>query len=314
MRGLMPWALALLAVAIAGGSYWWLVEDAGVPSDAHFVLDMAQVRRLAESTPGDKPTQIRYEHVATFRFFTGMVVTGDGWSAAALPVNSYQVVFPDHTAIIDAALARDQAPPPFITTGFDNAAYQRVERGLDQASLIVVTHEHVDHIGGIAASPHLAALLPALRLTDAQIAHPERMKPALLAPANMKTYTPLHYDRYAAVAPGMVLIAAPGHSPGEQMVYVKLGDGRQLLLVGDVVWRQRNLDVQRERPRWVTALLIREDRKQVFGEIEALHQLMLSDPAVQIVPGHDGEAIARLVAAGLLEKGFLLKSKPAAAT
>jgi glyoxylase-like metal-dependent hydrolase (beta-lactamase superfamily II) len=101
-----------------------------------------------------------------------------------------------------------------------------------------------------------------------------------------------------------VLIAAPGHTPGSQMVYVKLADGRELLFLGDVVWHMRNIDVEKERPRWVTSLLVQEDRVQVSGEIKALHALRNADPGIGIVPGHDGDAVERLTAAGFLEKGF----------
>jgi glyoxylase-like metal-dependent hydrolase (beta-lactamase superfamily II) len=108
-----------------------------------------------------------------------------------------------------------------------------------------------------------------------------------------------------AIAPGMVLIAAPGHTPGSQMVYVKLADGRELLFLGDVTWHQRNIDVKRERPRWVTALLIQEDRAKVSGQINALSELSTQEPELRIVPGHDGEVMDALTAAGYFDKGFV---------
>ena len=301
MAKLLRW---LLAIVVLVGLYWWCAVDSRMPADANFPLDLGLVRQLADSVPGDKPTQVRYESVAAFRFPGAMIVAGDPWAWSPMPVYAYQVVYADHTAMIDAALDQSIAPPDFITTSFDGAAYQRMQQALDKAALIVITHEHMDHIGGVARSPHLAALLPALRLTDVQLAHPERMKPAVLPADVLASYKPLHYDHYDAIAPGMVLIAAPGHTPGSQMVYVKLADGRELLFLGDVVWHMRNIEVQRERPRWVTGLLVQEDREQVFGEIKALHDLTQRAPGVRLVPGHDGDAIAALTAAGYLEHGF----------
>ena len=299
----MRWIVSLIVLVAL---YWWFAVDSRMPADANFPLDMAQVRQLADSLPGEKPTQVRYENVAAFRFFSGMIVAGDGWSSSAMPVYSYQVIYPDHTAIIDSAFDRASGPPDFITTSYNDAAYQHLQQALNKASLIVITHEHMDHIGGALKSPNLAALLPALKLTDVQLAHPERMKPIVPPADALKNYQPLHYERMTAIAPGMVLIAAPGHTPGSQMVYVKLADGHELLFLGDVVWHLRNIEVQKERPRWVTGLLVQEDRNAVFGEIKALHALSEREPNVKIVPGHDGEVIGALTTAGVLQPGFAL--------
>jgi len=295
----------VIAIAVLGALYWWGVQDGRLGGDSRYHLDLAELRQLADSMPGPKPVKIKYENVATFRFFAGMITAGDGWSGSPMQVYSYQLLYPDHTAIIDAAFDRSSAPPDFITKMYDGAAYGRVLDALAKASLIVVTHEHMDHIGGIMQNPAVAALLDTVRLTDKQLAHPERMRPVKIPKDVFTNYKPLHYDRVTAIAPGMVLIDAPGHTPGSQMVFVKLADGRELLFLGDVVWHMRNIDVQKERPRWVTALLVQEDRDQVSNEIRALRELRDQDPTVALIPGHDGDVIGRMTAAGFMEKGFV---------
>lgn len=302
VRKLAVWGLAVAAAL--GAAYWWLAIDSRMPDDADYPLDLAEVRRLASALPGAGPLEIRYEKVAAYAFPRGMITAGDDWSGALMPVYSYQVVFPDRTAIIDTALDRSLAKPDFMVPFYDEAAYRRVEAALDKAALIVVTHEHADHIGGIARHPRAAALLPALQLTATQLANADRMKPAVLPKSLLETREPLRYDNYLAVAPGMVLIAAPGHTPGSQMVYVRLADGREMLFLGDVSWHARNIETQRERPRFVTALLIRENRKAVFGQLRALHALARREPNLHQVPGHDGPAIAALTQAGHLRAGF----------
>jgi glyoxylase-like metal-dependent hydrolase (beta-lactamase superfamily II) len=301
MKRLLRWILIL---AVLTGGYYWLAVDSRMPADADFQLDLVEVRRLAGSLPGAKPSAVRYEHIYDSRFTAGMVVAGDGWSGTDLSIYSYQVIYPDRTAVIDTAMSRDLPLPGFAIQNYDDAAWQRLLAAMDQAALMVVTHEHMDHIGGVVAHPRLAEILPRVRLTEAQLAHPDRMWPVKWPDAALDGYSPLAYERYHAIAPGMVLIKAAGHTPGSQMVYLQLADGRELLLLGDVVWKQRNIDLQRERPRWVTALLVREDRHAVFGQIKALGELMRNEPGVKLVPGHDRAVVEALAAEGYLQPGF----------
>ena len=101
-----------------------------------------------------------------------------------------------------------------------------------------------------------------------------------------------------------MLIKSPGHTPGSQMVYVQTANGTELLLIGDVAWHFRNIELQRERARLMTMRFSRDDRTAVFGELAALKRLNVAQPAVHIVPGHDGPVIDRLVAAGILKRRF----------
>jgi glyoxylase-like metal-dependent hydrolase (beta-lactamase superfamily II) len=95
-----------------------------------------------------------------------------------------------------------------------------------------------------------------------------------------------------------------GHTPGSQMVYVQTADGKEFLFIGDVAWHFRNIEAQRERPRFATQFIIGEDRAAVFGELSALHRLHEAEPRINIVPGHDGEAVGRLIDAGLMKPRF----------
>jgi glyoxylase-like metal-dependent hydrolase (beta-lactamase superfamily II) len=301
MRKLIRWVLIL---AVLAGGYYWMVVDSRMPADASYPLDMTEVRKLADSLPGVKPMQVRFEKVMSFTFPWAMAVAGDDWSGVEIPIYSFQVIYPESTVIVDSAMDRSIAKPGFMVPFYDDAAWQRMLKAMEKASLIVITHEHSDHSGGIAAHPNLKTLLPIIRLTEEQLAHPSRMFPARLPEGVFDGYQPLQYERYHAIAPGMVLIKAPGHTPGSQMVYVKLTDGREILFLGDVVWKMRNIETQRERPRWVTALLVREDRHAVFGQIKTLGELAKTEPGVKIVPGHDGPVIDALTAEGYLQAGF----------
>src|SRR5690606_38980467 len=111
-------------------------------------------------------------------------------------------------------------------------------------------------------------------------------------------YEPLVYEQYEVLAPGVAVIKSPGHSPGSQMVYVQLADGSEVLFIGDVAWKYRNILVQRERARLVTQFFLKEDRSAVFGQLKALKDLSEAEPEISIIPGHDGEIVGNLVEAG----------------
>jgi glyoxylase-like metal-dependent hydrolase (beta-lactamase superfamily II) len=302
LRRLLKTAIIVLVLAVP--AYYVLVLHS--PSKgAEYTLDIAKVRGLANSLPGDKAAEVRFENIMNFQFAEAMVMAGEPWHWTPIPVYSWQLVYPDKTLIIDTAMNREIAKPEALVPMYDDAAYQHMQSAMEKASQIVITHEHMDHIGGLAAHPHLAALLPALRLTDEQLANPKGMEPAVLPAAVMKNYQPIKYDNMLAIAPGVVLIKSPGHTPGSQMVYVQRADGRELLFLGDVSWQMRNIEAVRERPLFMT-LMIGENRRQVMGEFQALHQLMQAEPKINLVPGHDGVTVKALAAEGLVTQGFKL--------
>lgn len=295
--------VALAAIAICGGgAYYWLIVENHAPSGAAFSIDMDEVRRLADAVPGDRAVDIRVERVAAFSFPATAIVAGDGWSKRDMPVFSYEIVFPANTAIIDTGL--DEKLGGDNLAAFDADAYKRMSAAMERASLILITHEHMDHIGGLTEHPEVVRILPSTQLTREQADHPERSLPAAFPAGALDGYKPLGYDRYFAIAPGMVLIKSPGHSPGSQMVYVKKADGSEVLFIGDVAWQFRNIDLVRERARLVTDFMLKEDRKAVFGQLAELKRLHEAEPKLVIVPGHDGQAVGALVQAGVLKEGF----------
>jgi glyoxylase-like metal-dependent hydrolase (beta-lactamase superfamily II) len=298
-------SIALAALAVIGaGVYYWLFLESPKTGEASFALDMKEVRRLADSLPGEHPTSVRFEHVMDFKAPAAATVTGDGWSQSTLWGVAYQVIYPGHTLIIDTAMSNDQAKAMGTVSAYHPEAYAHLMKAMSSAQMILVTHEHADHIGGLAAHPDIAHLFKtSVKITREQANNPEHSKPAVIPEDALTGYRPLAYDGCLAVAPGVVLIKAPGHALGSQMVFVKEADGMEILFLGDVAWIMRNVELVRGRPRYISNML-GEQRNAVLNQLATVHALAAAEPKLVIVPGHDAATIADLARRGVMQEGF----------
>jgi glyoxylase-like metal-dependent hydrolase (beta-lactamase superfamily II) len=300
--------ILLVLIIVSIPAYWWLAMESHVPSTAHYSIDMATVRRLADASAGDLPVAIRVETVGHILAPETMVIAGGGWRDLDMPVSGYEIVYKDYTVIIDTAFNADVAKQ-MGANAYDDAAFARVGAALSTAQQIIVTHEHPDHAGGLLAQPNLKDLMGKARLTQVQVAELKKairedpMAKLNVPPAIFDGYQAIDDQCYQAIAPSVVLIKAPGYTPGGQMVYVKRSDGEEILFLGDVAWQMRNIEEIRERARLVT-WLAGEDRDAVMGELVELKRLHAAEPNLNIMPGHDPAALARFLEAGLLTKGF----------
>lgn len=290
-----PWILLSVVAVLVGGGYA-LVGTAAAPT-GEYVIDLAALHAAAVGK-GPLPERIEVEKVGDFAFPRTLVVAGDGIHLHPMVLLAHRVVWPDRSVVIDTALG-PAAAKKLPGSRMDVAAFDRVEAALKGASAIVFTHEHVDHVGGLASAADPAAIAKQVMMTREQLDSP-RLERGDFAPGALGRLQPLAYEGLHAVAPGVVLQKAPGHSPGSQLVYVELASGRRFLFVGDIAWSRDNITLQRGRP-YMAKLFLGEDRPAVAAQLAALRHL---PDDVHLVVAHDPVALAHDLAAGLYRQGF----------
>lgn len=294
MRALKIVALVLVGIVVAGlGTSWWLAGSEDVPATSSYDVGLKRLRELARSMPGELPNEVRSELVAQTALPRGAVMAGESFDPQPMVHVVFQVRYPDgEFVLIDSAFDEEtHAAMGANDQPFHADAWERVREAMTRAQQIVITHEHGDHISGIARHPDPAAIAPRVRLTREQLASDLWLERAKFPASLRAKLKPLVFDDAVAIAPGVVLKKAPGHSPGSQLVFVTLADGRELLFIGDVAWNMDALVELKYRPRFTTNLFLGEDRDAVLNQFRALHDLIQAGE-VTVVVSHDPRARA----------------------
>jgi glyoxylase-like metal-dependent hydrolase (beta-lactamase superfamily II) len=255
--------------------------------------------------PGPRPSRVNVIKFAESRRTKNFSVKDAPASPSVQARTAFQVVYGDGTIMVDAGM--DQQVHRFFGRGVEEPyfpeAAQQVARAVRDARLIVVTHEHGDHVAGVVRSPLAGELASKTILTRAQVqtlvASPQ-MPEIALTEQTARRYVVVDYDKYLPISPGMVLIKAAGHTPGSQMVYVALQSGREVLLIGDAAWHMDGVRLMRGKDApWVT-----EDQTAVIDQLAWLNQLSRMERDLVIVASHDDEQLAELRQSGILGDRF----------
>ncbi|HKH93281.1 MAG TPA: MBL fold metallo-hydrolase [Gemmatimonadaceae bacterium] len=300
MRRILTTAGLVLIVGLLGGP---ALHAQPSPYSAEL---LSMLRRAATLSPGEPPNAVHVVSLNPFSIPMSYMVEGgsEEQMRAANPV--FQIRFPRGWIMVDASVDRALAK----STTFDDGLYRRVHAALRDARLVVVTHEHADHATGIIRSPFLAQIQRHALLTRAQVRelmeHPNNPD-VRLDSATAARYLTIDYASFVPIAPGVVLLKAAGHTPGSQMVYVRLSSGQEIVLAGDVAWNSLGFETQRQKPEQNTRNFGGEDRAAIAEQLRWLHDI--AAPRTAVVVAHDAARIDTLVRRGVLRDGLDL-SRP----
>jgi glyoxylase-like metal-dependent hydrolase (beta-lactamase superfamily II) len=289
-------------VAIALSGHTGLVAQRAVSA---WTASITDIRSSAALIPGARARRINVLKFAESRRTKNFSVKGAAAEPSVQARTAFQVVYPDGSVMVDAGM--DRQVHQFFGRGveepYDTAAAGRVERALKGARLIVVTHEHGDHVAGVIHTGLANELAPKTLLTRVQVQTlltSPQMPEIRLTEQTAGRYVVVDYDKYLPIAPGAVLIKAPGHTPGSQMVYVALGSGREYLLIGDAAWHMDGVrQITGKDAPWVT-----EDQAAVIDQLRWLNGLSRTEPNLVIVASHDDEERQELIRSGVLGDRF----------
>jgi glyoxylase-like metal-dependent hydrolase (beta-lactamase superfamily II) len=167
-----------------------------------------------------------------------------GKEAAETPVNAFLVQLPGKTVLVDTGMGKDpEEDSGHLVEGLSAAGIAPAD-----IDLIVITHYHFDHIGGLLRADGSRAF-PRARLCVPQSEQaywfqdeaklPERLRGRLpKLRAIFAAYDSADafraFEDGAELTPGLRAVAAHGHTGGHT-VYTFASEGRELWCIGDLI-------------------------------------------------------------------------------
>ena len=207
-------------------------------SNSDFVIGDIKVRTLQ-----DAQIYLQNSYLSGIEANEAKKLTG-GVDSVLTPVNAFLVLTSNHTILVDAGIGKY----PGEDSG--HLMEQLNNAGIDpnKIDLILITHFHFDHIGGLTSSEGKKlfpnAIIRASKaesdfwMSDSSLI-PEKLRDrsakikAILAPyVSTKSYLPFLPDEN--LGDGIKAISANGHTPGHT-VYCFSSKGKELWCIGDLI-------------------------------------------------------------------------------
>jgi len=280
--------LLVLALVIGAPYYWLLLDNPSTRVSPH-ALRLVDLRRLAESLPGARPTALAATIIAWDRTPGTFLAAGSGIKRRLYGVMSFRLEVPGRGPIVIDSGTTGRLAAARGHEAFDKRRQDLVDGDMRESSLIVATDESSDSLGGLAAlaaTSHPAPALSVARLNAAQAPTASRAG-GLPWPRGLDLPDSLPPGGARALAPGVVLIPTGAPSPGSQMVYLRLANGREYLLAGPVAPYQINVTQLRTRSHLLDLLQGRQDGAGTMRWLVTIRDWLREDPDLYLVAGHD---------------------------
>jgi glyoxylase-like metal-dependent hydrolase (beta-lactamase superfamily II) len=251
--------------------------------------------------PADTNPGVKVEVVATaFVHDDWRRVVDDGTRGpVAMPVLVGILRHPDATVLVDAGLgleSRDGSYPGFPLSALGDIEVPQgqaiVERLEAPPDLVLMTHLHYDHVGGLLDLPGVPVWTTEedwRAYGGGNLGFPPRMrrlpqwqpKPLRAGSASQVLGQPA----LDVLGDGSLwYLSLPGHTPGAAAVLVRAEDG-PWLFIGDTAWVDKHLGTARRPP--LTRAVIDAHPGEALESLEWARWLKGSCPDLRIVAGHE---------------------------
>jgi glyoxylase-like metal-dependent hydrolase (beta-lactamase superfamily II) len=276
-------------------------------------------RNGAMSAPeADVPEGISLKAILGGKLFSQAVFAYRGGGVTdgrVFGMGSILVEHPKGRLLIDAGLASNamehlQTMPWLMRTMSNLETETAVPEHLKAAGIapqslagVVLTHAHWDHVSGLADMPGVPVFVPQAELDFIRSGHHMTALARRLGTDDYQVYAfsdgpylgfPESHDFFGDGS--VVIVPAPGHTPGSVFVFVTVSSGKRYVMIGDTAWQIEGIDLPAEKP-WLARRLVDVYPEQIRSLLVRLHVLQRDIPGLTVVPAHDRrvwEALPRL--------------------
>jgi glyoxylase-like metal-dependent hydrolase (beta-lactamase superfamily II) len=165
---------------------------------------------------------------------------------------------------------------------------------------ILLTHAHWDHVSGVADFPGVPVWVTA---AERRFISEGGWITAVARETPGVTYREITFDGGPYLGfpashdvhddGSIVIVPAPGHTPGSVIVFLALPGGKRYALVGDLAWQREGIHEREERP-WLQRTLADDDAQQVRENLLRMAAIAARFPEIALVPAHDARGFAAM--------------------
>jgi len=284
---------------------------------AWFLLFFVLAPVALGAVEGEAPVPVTIIPKTTGFFKTNFkyMVAGGPSEEVRIPIPFYVILHPQGVVLFDSGLGEDfreqvhgwwahrlfQLLLPYQFKKSDAAVQQLKRMGIppEAVRVLVVSHMHLDHVGGLRDFPNATVVVSRTEWESANVGRwRARLRGVMKEQLEgiEKRLRLVDFQPGTAVGPfdasddlfgdgSLILLPTPGHTPGHESLLVTLGSGKRVFLTGDAVWVRENY--LRPAPKSWFIRHFEENCDEAWETTLKIKEFSEKNPDVLIIPGHD---------------------------